>query len=136
MKLLLSLISLTAILAGPCFASRTLTDEMGRKVVVPDHPHRVICLMPTVTDTAFALGAGDDVVVVANFSNVPLPSLNIGFPRGGQWHVRFNSGAAVYDRDFTNGDSFDTVAGAGARDGLNFNGNVGIGRYSVVILSQ
>src|SRR5207244_4151650 len=27
-------------------------------------------------------GAGDDVVVVANFSNVPLPGLNIGFPRG------------------------------------------------------
>ena len=42
-------------------------------------------------------GTGDDVVVVANFSNVPLPSLNIGFPRGGQWHVRFNSGAKVYD---------------------------------------
>ena len=81
-------------------------------------------------------GAGDDVVVVANFSNVPLPGVNIGFPRGGQWHVRFNSGAAVYDRDFTNGDSFDTVANVGAKDGLNFNGNVGIGPYSVVILSQ
>ena len=57
MKRLLSLLSLIAVLAGPCFASRTLTDEMGRKVVVPDHPHRVICLMPTVTDTVFALGA-------------------------------------------------------------------------------
>ena len=45
-------------------------------------------------------GAGDDVVVVANFSNVPLPSLNIGFPRVGQWRVRFNSGANVYDRSF------------------------------------
>ena len=29
-------------------------------------------------------GAGDDVVVVANFSNVPLPNLSIGFPRAGQ----------------------------------------------------
>ena len=76
-------------------------------------------------------GAGDDVVVVANFSNAPLPSLNIGFPRGGRWHVRFNSGAAVYDRDFTNGDSFDTDASMGAKDGLNFNGNVGIGPTSV-----
>ena len=28
-------------------------------------------------------GAGDDVVVVANFSNVPLQNLNIGFPRQG-----------------------------------------------------
>src|SRR5215469_9617428 len=81
-------------------------------------------------------GAGDDVVVVANFSNVPQPSLNIGFPRGGQWHVRFNSGAKVYDPSFENGDSFDTTASQGGKDGLNFNANVGVGPYSVVILSQ
>jgi 1,4-alpha-glucan branching enzyme len=81
-------------------------------------------------------GAGDDVVVVANFSNVPLPGLNIGFPRGGQWRVRFNSGAKIYDPGFDNGDSFDTVANLGVKDGLNFNGAVGIGPYSVVILSE
>jgi iron complex transport system substrate-binding protein len=75
MKLLLSLLSLTAILAGPCFASRTLTDETGRKVVVPDHPHRVICLMPTVTDTAFALGAGDDVVAISDYTKYPAAAL-------------------------------------------------------------
>jgi len=81
-------------------------------------------------------GAGDDVVVVANFSNVPMQNLNIGFPRQGQWHVLFNSGASVYDPSFTNGDSFDTTADPGGQDGLNFNGNVGIGPYSVVIFSQ
>ncbi|HYR57090.1 MAG TPA: alpha amylase C-terminal domain-containing protein, partial [Chthoniobacteraceae bacterium] len=81
-------------------------------------------------------GAGDDVVVVANFSDAPLPNLNIGFPRGGQWHVRFNGGASVYDPSFINGDSFDTTANPGGRDGLNFNANVGVGPYAVVILSQ
>jgi 1,4-alpha-glucan branching enzyme len=81
-------------------------------------------------------GAGDDVVVVANFSNVPMQNLNIGFPREGQWHVRFNSGANVYDPGFTNGDSFDTTANSRAKDGLNFNANVSVGPYSVVILSQ
>ena len=81
-------------------------------------------------------GAGDDVVVVANFSNVPLQNLNIGLPRQGQWHVRFNSGAQVYDPSFINGDSFDTTANSGGKDGLNFNANVSIGPYSVVILSQ
>ncbi len=81
-------------------------------------------------------GAGDDVVVVANFSNVPLPNLNIGFPRGGQWFVRFNNGAKVYDPSFENGDSFDTTANPGGKDGLNFNANVGVGPYSVVVLSQ
>ena len=75
MKRLLSLLSLTAILAGPCFASRTLTDEMGRKVVVPDHPHRVICLMPTVTDTVFALGAGDEVIAISDYTKYPAAAL-------------------------------------------------------------
>jgi 1,4-alpha-glucan branching enzyme len=81
-------------------------------------------------------GPGDDVVVVANFSNVPMQNLNIGFPRVGQWHVLFNSGAKVYDPGFVNGDSFDTTATPGSKDGLNFNGNVAIGSYSVVIFSQ
>ena len=75
MKRLLSLLFVTAILAGPCLAGRTLTDEMGRKVVVPDHPHRVICLMPTVTDTVFALGAGDDVVGISDYTKYPAAAL-------------------------------------------------------------
>jgi 1,4-alpha-glucan branching enzyme len=81
-------------------------------------------------------GPGDDVVVVANFSNVPFQNLSIGFPRQGLWHVLLNSGAAFYDPGFVNGDSFDTTANPGGKDGLNFTGNVGIGPYSVVILSQ
>ncbi len=57
-------------------------------------------------------------------------------PREGQWHVRFNSGANVYDPGFINGDSFDRTANSGGKDGLSFNANVGVGPYSVVILSQ
>jgi iron complex transport system substrate-binding protein len=75
MNLVLSLLSLTALLAVPCFASRTLTDEMGRRVVVPDHPHRVICLMPSVTDTVYALGAGDDVVGISDYTEYPADAL-------------------------------------------------------------
>jgi 1,4-alpha-glucan branching enzyme len=81
-------------------------------------------------------GAGDDVVVVANFSNSPQKDLNIGFPRSGMWHVLFNSGAAVYDAEYTNGDSFDTMANPGDKDGMNFNANVSVGAYSLVIFSQ
>jgi iron complex transport system substrate-binding protein len=75
MKRILSLFSMTVIFAAPCFASRTLIDEIGRKVVVPDHPHRVICLMPSVTDTAFALGAGDDVVGISDYTKYPAAAL-------------------------------------------------------------
>jgi 1,4-alpha-glucan branching enzyme len=81
-------------------------------------------------------GPGDDVIVVVNLSNQSFNELNIGFPRAGKWAVRFNSGSSVYDSEFKNGDSVDTTANAGQRDGLNFNANVGIGPYSVVILSQ
>src|SRR6202453_931348 len=56
-------------------ASRVLTDESGRKVTVPDHPHRVICLLPSVTDTVFALGSGDDVVAVSDYTTYPPAAL-------------------------------------------------------------
>jgi ABC-type Fe3+-hydroxamate transport system substrate-binding protein len=75
MKRILTLFSLMVLLAVPCFASRTLTDELGRTVVVPDHPHRVICLMPSVTDTVFALGAGDDVVGISDYTKYPAAAL-------------------------------------------------------------
>lgn len=75
MKRLVSILSLIITLTSPCFANRTLTDEMGRKVVVPDHPHRVICLMPSVTDTVFALGGGDDVVAISDYTKYPTAAL-------------------------------------------------------------
>jgi ABC-type Fe3+-hydroxamate transport system substrate-binding protein len=58
-------------LLTPAWASRTLTDEVGRKVILPDHPHRVVCLAPSVTDTVFALGSGEDVVAVSDYSTYP-----------------------------------------------------------------
>jgi iron complex transport system substrate-binding protein len=75
MRQLSLLLTLIAVLTAPSFASRTLTDEMGRKVVVPDHPHRVICLMPSVTDTVFALGAGEDVVGISDYTKYPAAAL-------------------------------------------------------------
>ena len=56
-------------------ASRIVTDETGRKVTVPDHPHRVVCLVPSVTDTVFALGLGDDVVAVSDYTTYPPEAL-------------------------------------------------------------
>jgi iron complex transport system substrate-binding protein len=75
-KRFLIFLSVLAVLAVPSFASRTLTDEMGRRVVVPDHPHRIICLMPSVTDTVYALGAGDDVVAISDYTKYPAAALS------------------------------------------------------------
>jgi iron complex transport system substrate-binding protein len=65
----------SACLLRPAAASRIVTDEAGRKVTVPDHPHRVICLVPSVTDAIFALGSGDDVVAVSDYTTYPPEAL-------------------------------------------------------------
>jgi iron complex transport system substrate-binding protein len=75
MKQILTVLSMFVVLTVPGFASRSLTDETGRTVVVPDHPHRVICLMPTVTDTVYALGAGGDVVAISDYTKYPAAAL-------------------------------------------------------------
>lgn len=69
MKRLLILLLLFA--PAVCFASRTLTDELGRKVVVPDHPHKIICLAPSVVDDVYSLGAGSDVIAVSDYTTYP-----------------------------------------------------------------
>jgi 1,4-alpha-glucan branching enzyme len=81
-------------------------------------------------------GPGDDVVVVANFSNVALANYQIGLPSAGTWHVRFNSDSVTYSPDYADTPSKDVVASPVARDGQPANGSLPLGRYSVVILSQ
>ncbi len=52
------------------------------------------------------------------------------------WQVRFNSDYQGYDESFGGHFSYHTAASPGAKDGMPYNGNVGIGPYSVIILSQ
>jgi iron complex transport system substrate-binding protein len=68
---------LFALLVAPITApaSRIVSDETGRKVTLPDHPHRVVCLVPSVTDTVFALGSGEDVVAVSDYTTYPPAAL-------------------------------------------------------------
>jgi ABC-type Fe3+-hydroxamate transport system substrate-binding protein len=83
MRSLLWTIILLTSLTAPCFASRTLKDELGRTVEVPDHPHRVICLIPSVVDIVYSLGAGTDVVAISDFTKYPKEALqkpSIGLP--------------------------------------------------------
>jgi 1,4-alpha-glucan branching enzyme len=81
-------------------------------------------------------GPGDDVLVIANMANRSYDAYNIGFPRGGLWRVRFNSDWRGYDPGFSNHPSYDTTAQGGAKDNMLYSGNIGIGPYSVIILSQ
>ena len=81
-------------------------------------------------------GPGDDVVVVLNFGNRGYSNYSIGFPRTGSWRVRFNSDWDGYSPDFGNHSSYDTFAHWGEKDHMPCHGNVGVGPYTAVILSQ
>lgn len=84
-------------------------------------------------------GFGDDVVIVINMADRSYNSYNIGFPKSGTWYVRFNSDWNGFSADFGNHLGYDATAGRatwGDTDGLPFSGNVGIGPYSTLILSQ
>jgi 1,4-alpha-glucan branching enzyme len=81
-------------------------------------------------------GPGDDVVVVANLADRSYPSYRIGFPRGGLWRARLNSDARVYDPSFGDHPGHDAVASAPGADGMPYAGNIGVGPYSLLVLSQ
>lgn len=82
-------------------------------------------------------GAGDDVIVIANFSDQAWTNYRIGLPRAGTWRVRFNSDSASYDAFFGDHPSNDVVANMNLPwDGMSGSAEISIGPYSAVILSQ
>jgi len=81
-------------------------------------------------------GNGDDVIVVLNFANRGYAGYTVGFPRGGRWRVRFNSDWNGYDASFDDWLSYDTDANGPPQDFMPVSGNVGLGPYSAILLSQ
>lgn len=49
----------------------TVTDELGREVTVERKPERIISLLPSLTETLFALGVGEAVVGVTTDCSFP-----------------------------------------------------------------
>ena len=63
-----ALTGIALFIVGCCsytWAQRQVQDELGRTMTIPDKPHRVVCLAPSVTDTVYELGAGNEVVGAA-----------------------------------------------------------------------
>ena len=48
----------------------TITDALGNEVIIEAQPERIVSLMPSVTETVFAVGAGDAVVGRTDGMNV------------------------------------------------------------------
>jgi iron complex transport system substrate-binding protein len=78
--ILLSLLVIT-IVALPCEAGLSVTDDMGTSVTLTTTPERIISLSPSNTEILFALGLGDRVAGVTEYCNFPPEALkkpNIG----------------------------------------------------------
>ena len=52
-------------------AAREMTDDLGRRVIVPQKIERAISLAPSLTESIFAVGAGDRLVGVTTFCDYP-----------------------------------------------------------------
>ncbi len=81
-------------------------------------------------------GAGDDTVVICNFSHKPFAEYYLGFPREGDWFLRFNSDYVGYDSSFGNYQSFNTLARNSPFDNMPCSANISIAPYSTLIYSQ
>ncbi|MFA5309609.1 MAG: cobalamin-binding protein [Dehalococcoidales bacterium] len=49
----------------------TITDDYGRTVTIDEYPQRIISLSPAQTEILFALGLGDRIVGVCDYSDYP-----------------------------------------------------------------
>lgn len=56
---------------APSAAPVTIVDDAGRSVTLAAAPLRIVTAAPSVTELAFALGLGDTVVAVDEYSNYP-----------------------------------------------------------------
>ena len=71
-NLFIYLLAATLLVLLPARTSaRVVIDQTGRRVNVPDHPHRLVSLAPNITETIFALGLGDELVGDTDNCNSP-----------------------------------------------------------------
>lgn len=81
-------------------------------------------------------GPGDDVVVIANFSNQHFDGYEFGLPTTGVWSRRFSSDRRIYSEDFGGQASGDIEAIDSFHDGKPCLGKVDLPPYTVLIYSQ
>jgi iron complex transport system substrate-binding protein len=71
MKRLWTCVACLFVLSSPAWCTRTLQDETGRTVTVPDRVNRVISLAPSITDTIYSLGASSQLAAITDYNQYP-----------------------------------------------------------------
>ncbi len=69
--LLLPVIIASLALSGEAQAYKLVTDPLGRKVMAPDHPKRIVALAPSITEMIFALEQERRLKGATRYSNFP-----------------------------------------------------------------
>ena len=76
-KYLFSIVfTLLTALISTCFpssvqAGQAVTDQLDRKIMLPDSPKRIVSLAPNITEIIYAIGQGHLLVGATQFSNYP-----------------------------------------------------------------
>ena len=72
LRLLLVTLLAGLILALPAGSTaKTVTDQLGRRVHLPDHPTRIVSLAPSITEILFSLALSDRLIGATQFSDHP-----------------------------------------------------------------
>ena len=61
----------------PPATAKTVTDQLGRHVMVPDTPQRVVSLAPSITEIVFALDQGHRLKGVTTYSDFPTEAVKL-----------------------------------------------------------
>jgi iron complex transport system substrate-binding protein len=74
-------------------APRTFVDDLGRKIFLAKAPTRIVSLAPSITETLYAIGSGDQIVGVTDFCNFPPEAQSK--PKVGYSHANIESIVAL-----------------------------------------
>jgi iron complex transport system substrate-binding protein len=71
MRFIILQAALACALCSSAVAQISLTDDIGRTVTLPQRPERIVSLAPSITETLFAIGAGEQVAGVTDYCTYP-----------------------------------------------------------------
>lgn len=73
----MSLLAATLLLASPARADLHVIDDLGRTVDLPAPARRIVSLAPSLTESLFAIGAGEQIAGRTTFCDYPVEALRI-----------------------------------------------------------